>query len=359
MTTDRIRLDNRVAIVTGGGRGLGRSHALMMAARGAKVVVNDLGSEMDGIGADRSVADAVVEEIGKAGGEAVANYDSVTTPESARKIIKTALDAFGTVDIVVNNAGIIRKKPFLEHTAQDLAAIIAVHQGGSFFVSQAAFEVMQKKRYGRFIFTTSVGGLRGNQFVAAYGSAKAGILGLAYVVAIAGIPFGIAANVISPYGHTRMAKSPHTVVDESKAHANRPELVSPLVVYLASEECGLNHEVLTVGGGAVARTVIALGPGWRAASDDGDDTRSDPRSPRPDHGRHAVFQSADQRRGRRSVPGPRSIGFQPIRTQVANNGIRVSLMEEHLGFKRTLLTAASLFLLALPVATWSSRLERR
>jgi NAD(P)-dependent dehydrogenase (short-subunit alcohol dehydrogenase family) len=125
-----VRLDNRVAIVTGAGRGLGRSHALLMAARGAKVVVNDLGSEMDGTGTDRSVAAAVVEEIRKAGGTAVANYDSVTTPESARKIIRTALDAFGTLDIVVNNAGIIRQKPFLEHTAEDLAAIVAVHQAG-------------------------------------------------------------------------------------------------------------------------------------------------------------------------------------------------------------------------------------
>jgi NAD(P)-dependent dehydrogenase (short-subunit alcohol dehydrogenase family) len=264
--TREIRLDNRVAIVTGAGRGLGRSHALLMAARGARVVVNDLGSEMDGGGADPSVAAAVVEEIRRAGGTAVANCDSVTTPESARRIIKTALDAFGNVDIVVNNAGIIRKKPFLEHTDDDLAAIVAVHQAGAFFVSQAAFEVMKEQQYGRFIFTTSVGGLRGNQYVAAYGSAKAGILGLAYVVAIAGIPFGIKANVISPYGHTRMAKSPHTVVDESSAQANRPELVSPLVVYLASEECGLNHEVLTVGGGAVARTVIALGSGWRAGT---------------------------------------------------------------------------------------------
>jgi NAD(P)-dependent dehydrogenase (short-subunit alcohol dehydrogenase family) len=268
MMANQVRLDNRVAIVTGAGRGLGRSHALLMAARGAKVLVNDVGAELDGIGADTAVADGVVKEIREAGGKAAASYDSVATPAGARNIIQTALDAFGTVDIVVNNAGAIRKKPFLEHTAEDLAALIAVHLAGSFFVSQAAFEVMLKKRYGRFIFTTSVGGLRGNQYVAAYGSAKAGIVGLAYVVALAGAPHGIAANVISPYAHTRMANAPLTMVDESKAQANRPELVSPAVVYLASEECRLNHEVLTVGGGAVARTVIALGPGWRAPSAD-------------------------------------------------------------------------------------------
>ncbi len=261
----QIRLDNRVAIVTGAGRGLGRSHALLMAQRGARVVVNDVGAELDGTGADRSVAQSVVEEIKAAGGTAVANYDSVATPQGARSIVQTALDTFGTVDIVVNNAGAIRKKPFLEHSAEDLAALIAVHQAGSFFVSQAAFEVMMKKRYGRFIFTTSVGGLRGNQYVAAYGSAKAGIVGLAYVVALAGAAHGIAANVISPYGYSRMGNAPYTPVDTSRSHVTRAELVSPAVVYLASEECKLNHEILTVGGGAVARTVIALGPGWRAA----------------------------------------------------------------------------------------------
>jgi len=263
--SNRIRLDNRVAIVTGAGRGLGRAHALALAARGARVVVNDLGTELDGAGgADRTVADAVVEEIRQAGGAAVANHDTVATAEGARRIVKTAVDAFGTVDIVVNNAGIIRKKPFLEHTADDLAALVAVHQAGSFFVSQAAFAVMKDKGYGRFIFTTSVGGLRANPNVAAYGSAKAGIVGLAYTVALAGAPWGIAANVISPYGATRMGNAPLTPSDPSRANIVRPEFVSPVVVYLASEQCKLNHEILTVGGGAVARTVIALGPGWRA-----------------------------------------------------------------------------------------------
>src|SRR5690242_10943234 len=259
----QIRLDNRVAIVTGAGRGLGRSHALLIAQRGARVVVNDVGAELDGTGADSSVADAVVDEIRAAGGAAVANHDSVATPQGARNIVKTALDAFGTVDIVVNNAGAIRKKPFLEHSAEDLAALIAVHQAGSFFVSQAAFEVMMQKRYGRFIFTTSVGGLRANQYVAGYGSAKAGIVGLAYVVALAGAAFGIAANVISPYGFTRMANAPLTPSEPGRGDVVKPELVSPVVVFLASEQCQLNHEILTVGGGGVARTVIALGRGWR------------------------------------------------------------------------------------------------
>src|SRR5579885_1765427 len=223
--SNRIRLDNRVAIVTGAGRGLGRAHALALAARGARVVVNDLGTELDGAGgADRTVADAVVEEIREAGGAAVGNHDTVATAEGARGIVKTALDAFGTVDIVVNNAGAIRKKPFLEHTADDLNALLAVHQAGSFFVSQAAFEVMMKRRYGRFIFTTSVGGLRANQYVAAYGSAKARIVGLVWAVALAGAQYGIAANVISPYGYTRMANAPLTPLDPARGHVTRPEL---------------------------------------------------------------------------------------------------------------------------------------
>src|ERR1700751_5194429 len=158
---NEIRLDNRVAIITGAGAGLGRSHALAMAARGAKVVVNDLGGRMDGTGAAKSAADSVVEEIKAAGGQAVANYDSVATPEGARAIVNTALDAFGTVDIVVNNAGIIRYKKFLEHTPEDFAANLAVHLSGSFYVSQAAFPIMKEKRYGRLVFTSSSGGLRG------------------------------------------------------------------------------------------------------------------------------------------------------------------------------------------------------
>ena len=263
---NEIRLDNRVAIVTGAGRGLGRSHALMLADRGARVVVNDLGAQLDGAGADASVADAVVNEIKAAGGRAIANHDSVASPEGARNIVKTALDAFGTVDIVVNNAGAIRKKPFLEHTAEDFAVLVGVHQAGSFFVTQAAFEVMMKKRYGRLIFTTSVGGLRANQYVAAYGSAKAGIVGLAFAVALAGAQHGILANVISPYGATRMGNAPLTpAATTGLAGVTRTELVSPAVAYLASEECKLNHEILTVGGGGVARTVIALSPGWRTA----------------------------------------------------------------------------------------------
>jgi len=258
-----IRLDSRIAIITGAGAGLGRSHALLMAARGAKVVVNDLGGRMDGSGADKSTADHVVDEIRAAGGEAVANYDSVATPDGAQAIVKTALDAFGTVDIVVNNAGIIRYKSFMQHTAEDFAANLAVHLSGSFYVSQAAFPIMKEKRYGRLVFTSSSGGLRGNADAIAYGAAKAGVLGLANVMAHTGAPYGIFSNVISPNAYTRMTEN---VVAERNIEKLSPEFISPLVVYLSSEQCQLNHEIFAVGGGAVARTILALAPGWRANS---------------------------------------------------------------------------------------------
>ncbi len=258
-----IRLDNRVAIVTGAGAGLGRSHALLMAARGAKLVVNDLGGRMDGSGADKSAADHVVDQIRAAGGEAVANYDSVATTEGAQAIVKTALDAFGTVDIVVNNAGIIRYKSFMQHTAEDFAANLAVHLSGSFYVSQAAFPTMKEKRYGRLVFTSSSGGLRGNADGVGYGAAKAGVLGLANVMAHTGAPYGIFSNVISPNAYTRMTEN---VVAERNIEKLSPEFISPLVVYLSSERCTLNHEIFAVGGGTVARTILALAPGWRANS---------------------------------------------------------------------------------------------
>jgi len=260
---NEIRLDHRVAIITGAGAGLGRSHALLMASRGAKIVVNDLGGRMDGTGANTSAADQVVEEIKAAGGAAVANHDSVATPEGAQAIIKTALDAFGTVDIVVNNAGIILYKTFMQHTADDFARNLAVHLSGSFYVSQAAFPIMKEKRYGRLIFTSSSGGLRGNADAVAYGAAKAGVLGLANVMAHTGAPHGILSNVISPNAYTRMTEN---VVAERNIEKLSPEFISPLVVYLSSEQCKLNHEIFAVGGGTVARTILALAPGWRANS---------------------------------------------------------------------------------------------
>jgi NAD(P)-dependent dehydrogenase (short-subunit alcohol dehydrogenase family) len=261
--TSEIRLDHRVAIITGAGAGLGRSHALALAARGARVVVNDFGGKMDGTGGAKSAADAVVEGIRAAGGEAVANYDSVATPEGARSIVKTALDAFGTLDILVNNAGIIRFKKFLDHTPEDFAANLAVHLSGSFYVSQAAFPIMKEKRYGRLVFTSSSGGLRGGPDGVAYGAAKAGVMGLAFVMAHTGAPYNVLSNVILPNAYTRMTEA---MVAPRNVERLSPDFISPVVVYLCSEGCKLNHEMFACGGGGVARSIIALAQGWHSDS---------------------------------------------------------------------------------------------
>ncbi|MBV8357294.1 MAG: SDR family NAD(P)-dependent oxidoreductase [Deltaproteobacteria bacterium] len=258
-----LRLDNRVAIITGAGAGLGRSHALLMAARGAKVVVNDLGGRLDGTGANQSAADSVVAEIRAAGGEAVANYDTVATPEGAQSILKTALGAYGTVDIVVNNAGIILFKRLLEHTPEDFAINLAVHLAGSYHLSMAAFPIMKEKCYGRLVFTSSSGGMRGSADGVAYGAAKAGVVGLANVMALAGAPYGVYSNVIMPNAYTRMTEM---VVAERNREKLSADYISPLVLYLCSEQCKLNHDMFAVGGGTVARAILALAPGWRADS---------------------------------------------------------------------------------------------
>jgi NAD(P)-dependent dehydrogenase (short-subunit alcohol dehydrogenase family) len=252
-----VTLDNRVAIVTGAGGGLGRSHALALAARGARVVVNDLGGNADGTGSGSSMADQVVKEIEADGGEAVANYDSVATPEGGEAIVKSALDAFGTVDIVVNNAGILRDKSFAKTPPEDVAILLDVHLRGAFNVSQPAFRVMKEKGFGRFVHTTSASGLFGNFGQANYAAAKTGLIGLSNVLAIEGEKNGIHSNVIAPIAKSRLTEALGAMGD-----ALRPELVSPLVVYLASDECELTHEIFSVGGGRIARVFVGLGPGW-------------------------------------------------------------------------------------------------
>ena len=269
---DAIRLDGRVALITGAGRGLGRSHALELAARGAKVVVNDLGCGLFGEGEDAGVAEAVVREITDAGGSAIANTLAIEEPNNARQMVREAVDAFGRLDIVVNNAGFLRRRPFLEHTPEMVDDLLAVHVKGSYFVSQAAFEVMLEQRYGRFVFTTSPGGTRGNPFVTAYGAAKGGVIGLAQAVALAGEPHGIKANAISPFAATRMGDAMETTSPQERMHDHKellsgvldPRHASAAVVYLASEQCELNHTILTVGGGRIALSAIVIGEGWQA-----------------------------------------------------------------------------------------------
>ena len=254
-----INFDGRVAIVTGAGGGLGRTYALDLAARGAQVVVNDLGGSVDGQGGDQAAAQKVVDEIKAAGGEAVPNYDSVMTPEGGANIVTTALDAFGKVDIVINNAGFLRDKSFLKLTWDDLDAIIDVHLKAAFYVSQPAFAIMKENGYGRFVFTAS-NATFGNFGQTNYAAAKNGLIGLSNTIAVEGARNGILSNVIMPVAKTRMTEE----LLGSFADVLGPEFVTPMVTYLASETCTTTHGAYSAAGGRYARVFTGLAPGWFA-----------------------------------------------------------------------------------------------
>jgi NAD(P)-dependent dehydrogenase (short-subunit alcohol dehydrogenase family) len=226
-----IRYDGRVAVITGAGGGLGKTYAVLLASRGASVVVNDLGGAADGTGGGTSMADQTVKEITEAGGKAVANYDSVATPEGGAAIVQAAVDNFGKVDIVINNAGI---------------------------VSQPAFRAMKENNYGRFVFTSSGAGIFGNFGQTNYGAAKMGLVGLSNVLAVEGAKNNIKSNVIAPIAKTRLTQD----LLGPMADALDPGLVTPLVAYLVSEQCDLTHEIFDVGGGRYARVFVGLGRGW-------------------------------------------------------------------------------------------------
>jgi len=253
-----IRFDNRVAIVTGAGGGLGRAHALLLASRGASVVVNDLGGAVDGSGSGTKAADAVVEEIVAAGGKAVASYDSVDDFESAQKIVRTAKEAFGKIDIVVNNAGILRDKSFMKMTVDDWQSVLSVHLNGTMFVSKAAWPLLRENEWGRVVNTTSAAGLYGNFGQANYAAAKLGIVGLTKTLAHEGAKYGIKCNVIAPVAKSRMTESilPPPVLEKIK-----PEAVSPVVAYLCSEQLEDSAQVYAVGGGYVSRVAVVEGEG--------------------------------------------------------------------------------------------------
>jgi len=240
----KLSLEGKVAVVTGAGRGIGRGHALALAAHGAKVVVNDLGGAVDGTGASRTPADEVVEEIKKAGGTAVANYDSVATPEGAENIIKTALDNFGRIDILVNNAGILRDRMVFNMTPEEWDAVIKVHLYGTFYCTKFASIQMRQQRFGRIINTSSQAGL-GNMGQANYSAAKEGIVGFTRTVARDLGRYGVTCNAIRPRAGTRMTLTPELRAAWERMgrgdliaelEALRPEDIAPLVVYLASDE---------------------------------------------------------------------------------------------------------------------------
>jgi len=255
-----IRFDGRVAVITGAGGGLGKTYALELARRGAQVVVNDLGGAADGSGKSHSMADVTVNEIVAAGGHAVANYDSVATPQGGEAIIKSALDNFGRVDVVINNAGILRDKSFAKLEPQDLEIVLDVHLKGAFYVSQPAFRAMKEQGYGRFLFTASAAGIFGNFGQANYGAAKMGLVGLSNVLAVEGAKNNIKSNVIAPIARTRLTED----LLGPMASALEPSTVTPLVCFLVSEACELTHEVFSVGGGRFARIFVGLTPGWFA-----------------------------------------------------------------------------------------------
>ena len=253
-----LGFDGRVAIVTGAGNGLGRAHALLLAARGAQVLVNDLGGSVDGAGASAGPAATVAQEIEDSGGVALANTDTVATPEGGRALVAAALEAFGRIDIVVNNAGILRDRAFHNMTPDELDPVLDVHLRGSFFVTLPAWRVMRERGYGRVVFTSSASGILGNFGQANYGAAKMGVVGMTRVLAIEGGPHGIRVNAIAPMARTRMTDGllgdMHDWLD--------PELVAPVAAWLAHQRCSVTGEVFTVGGGRVGRVFVAVTPGY-------------------------------------------------------------------------------------------------
>ena len=260
--TEALGFDGKVAIITGAGGGLGRQHALLMASRGALAVVNDLGGAVDGTGSDKGAADKVVDEIKALGGEAVADTNSVATAEGGEAIVQAALDAFGTVDIVINNAGILRDKAFHNMDESLVDPVFDVHLKGAFNVTGPAFRVMREKGYGRIISTSSAAGIFGNFGQANYGAAKMGLVGFTRVLAVEGARFNIAANAIAPIALTRMTED----LLGDLGQKLQPDYVAPLVTFLAHESCDATGRVFSVGGGRVAEVFIGECQGFTDAN---------------------------------------------------------------------------------------------
>jgi NAD(P)-dependent dehydrogenase (short-subunit alcohol dehydrogenase family) len=256
--SEPVRFEDKVVIVTGAGGGLGRAHALLFASHGARVVVNDLGGSAHGEGANASAADRVVAEIIAAGGTAVANHDSVTDGD---KIVQNALDAFGRIDVLVNNAGILRDKTFAKMEDADWDLVYRVHVEGSYKVTHAAWPHLREQNYGRVIFTSSTSGIYGNFGQSNYGMAKLGLYGLTRTLALEGRKNNILVNAIAPTGGTRMTEG---LIPAQVFELLKPELISPLVVYLGSEQCQDSGGLFEVGGGWIGkvRWERSLGAGF-------------------------------------------------------------------------------------------------
>jgi NAD(P)-dependent dehydrogenase (short-subunit alcohol dehydrogenase family) len=249
---------DRVAVVTGAGGGLGREHALLLASLGAAVVVNDIGGDVHGAGSAPGAAQVVADEIAAAGGVAVADDHSVADPEAAAAIVERAVSEFGRIDVVVNNAGILRDKSFANLTWPDLDAVIDVHLKGAFLVTRPAFVHMKEQGYGRVVLTSSGSGILGNFGQTNYGAAKMGLIGMMNVLKLEGARYGINVNAVAPIAATRMTVD---LLGDS-ASLFHPSQVSPAVAFLGSEACTFTGEVWSVGGGSVSRFFTGLTPGW-------------------------------------------------------------------------------------------------
>ncbi|MHB9099010.1 MAG: SDR family NAD(P)-dependent oxidoreductase [Syntrophales bacterium] len=256
---DEIRFDGRVAIVTGAGGGLGRVYALEFAKRGARVVVNDLGGARDGSGkGSKSPAQKVVEEIKALGSEAVANYDTVSTPEGGEKIVKAALDAFGTVDILINNAGILRDKSILKMEPDTWQAVLDVHLNGAYHVTKPAFAVMKEKGYGRIVMTTSAAGLYGNFGQTNYSAAKMGLVGLMNTLKLEGAKYDVKVNTVAPIAASRLMAD---IIPAEVLETMKPEFVAPLVLFLSSDKCPVTGRIYNAGVGYYGRAAVMTSPG--------------------------------------------------------------------------------------------------
>jgi len=257
--TPEIDFQGRVAIVTGAGGGLGRAYALELGRRGAKVVVNDFGGARDGSGSGAAgPADLVVADIKAMGGEAVANYDNVATPEGGQKIVKTALDAFGKVDILINNAGILRDKGILKMEPENWQAVLAVHLNGAYNVTRPAFEAMRNNGYGRIIMTTSAAGLYGNFGQTNYSSAKLGLVGFMNTLKLEGAKYNIKVNTIAPIAASRLTED---MMPPEMLERMNPAYVAGIVLYLCSEDCKDSGNIFNAGAGFFSRAAILTGPG--------------------------------------------------------------------------------------------------
>jgi NAD(P)-dependent dehydrogenase (short-subunit alcohol dehydrogenase family) len=275
--TNELRFDDQVAVITGAGRGLGKEYALLLASRGARVVVNDIGGSVTGDGSNSEAAEAAADEIRQHGGQAVADNHSVTSPEGGRAIIDTALDAWERLDIVINNAGIVRDAPFEDMSAEQFEPLLDVHLRGAFHVTRPAWKVMREQGYGRILNTTSAAGILGNAGMSNYGSAKTGLIGFTRVLAAEGAEHNIKVNAVAPIAYTRMlAHSVDTAGQPDDAAAQAvlddlvsqylqkldPGLVAPVAAFLTHRDCPVTGEIYTVGAGHVSRFFIGRTKGF-------------------------------------------------------------------------------------------------